>query len=59
MTGKYSGVQALISEGNVLACAAHTLNLVAAQAASSSIHLVPFFAKILRLFAFFSIPSQQ
>jgi hypothetical protein len=63
MSGRYNGVQALISEKNVLArfapCAAHTLKLVGVQAASISVDMVPFFGTIQRLFTFFSIPMQQ
>jgi hypothetical protein len=63
MSGKYNGVQALISEKNVLArCvpyAAHTLNLVGVQAESISVDMVSFFGTIQRLFTFFSSSTQQ
>jgi hypothetical protein len=56
MSGKYNGVQALISGKNVLArcvpCAAHTLNLVVVQAASISVDVVSFFGTTQRLFTF-------
>jgi hypothetical protein len=63
MSGKYNGVQALISEKNVFArCvpyAAHTLNLVGVQAASISVDMVSFFGTIQRLFTFFSSSTQR
>jgi hypothetical protein len=63
MSGKYNGVQALISEKNVLErflpCAAHALNLVGVQAASISVDMVSFFGTIQLLFAFFSSSIQR
>jgi hypothetical protein len=63
MSGRYNGVQALISEKNALThfvpCAAHTLNLVGVQAASISADMISFFGKIQRLFTFFSSSTQR
>lgn len=61
MSGKYNGLQAKIREKNSLACwipcAAHSLNLVAKNAAESCSSAVSFFDFVEKLFVFFTVST--
>jgi hypothetical protein len=58
MSGKYNGVQAVITQQNSLAtfvpCAAHSLNLVGVHAAEVSPIMITFFGRVEMIFKYFS-----
>lgn len=63
MSGKYKGVQAIISNENSLArffpCCAHSLNLLGVNAASADNYTTKFFRTIQSLYNFFSSSTDR